>query len=135
MYLDCTDVSRRFDLTKMYHTTYTKYVDSILTNGLGGDVASSHKNFSFSFDKFVCLCGNPDRALSFLERAEEFPDKEAEKSGYTILEVDVSGLYLKDDPNIQDELLDLEEYPEDWCAVYAGVIEPSRITIYEKGDL
>jgi hypothetical protein len=108
--------------TFMYHATYNAYLDSILADGLGG---VEHKNWDDSTGD-VCLAPYPGEAESYAECAPDcgFVPEVVETSGIVILRIDVAGLLLKVDPNIDQEDVD--------CLVYSGIIHPNRIEVMHE---
>lgn len=114
--------------TLMYHATFGCYKDSILKYGLNPSIAKNHKNWEFSQDNLVCLAFDGDIAEDFCESNNTVPD-EIYNSGIVLFEVDVTGLELFYDPNVNREdngiLLDI-------ALVYEGVISPDRLEIVEE---
>ena len=103
----------------LYHATYRAYLESILTNGLGG---VEHKNWDDSTGD-VCLAPDASEAESYAECAPDcgLVPEMVEASGIVILRIDVTGLSLRVDPNIDQEDVD--------CLVYSGIIHPDRIEV------
>ena len=114
--------------TLMYHATFGRYKDSILKYGLNPSIGRTHKNWEFSNDNQVCLAFDGDIAEDFCESNNTVPD-EIYNSGIVLFEVDVTGLELFYDPNVNREdngiLLDI-------ALVYEGVISPDRLEIVEE---
>ena len=114
--------------TLMYHATFGCWKDSILEHGLNPSIAKNHKNWEFSNDNQVCLAFDGDIAEDFCESNNTVPD-EIYNSGIVLFEVDVTGLELFYDPNVNREdngvLLDI-------ALVYEGVISPDRLEIVEE---
>ena len=114
--------------TLMYHATFGCWKDSILEHGLNPSIAKNHKNWQFSNDNQVCLAFDGDIAEDFCESNNTVPD-EIYNSGIVLFEVDVTGLELFYDPNVNREdngvLLDI-------ALVYEGVISPDRLEIVEE---
>lgn len=114
--------------TLMYHATFGCYKDSILEHGLNPSIGKNHKNWQFSKNNLVCLAFDGDIAEDFCESNNTVPD-EIYNSGIVLFEVDVSGLELFYDPNINREddgvLLDI-------ALVYEGIISPDRLEIVEE---
>lgn len=100
----------------MYHATFGAYLPQILANGI---MPGQHKNWTDSSGQHVYLAYDADVAASFCECADEVPD-EIYDSGIVVLSVNVDGLCLYHDPNIRSA--------DNECAIYAGIIEPWRIT-------
>lgn len=102
--------------------------DSILEHGLNPSIGKNHKNWQFSKNNLVCLAFDGDIAEDFCESNNAVPD-EIYNSGIVLFEVDVSGLELFYDPNINREddgiLLDI-------ALVYEGIISPDRLEIVEE---
>jgi len=109
----------------LYHATYAAYYPSIMRNGLGG---VTHHNWYCSTD-VVCLAPSDEIALSYAECApdEGMTPDHIWNSGIVILCVDVDGLLLQDDPNIDDE--------DDPCLIYDGVIPPSRLSFHSYNPM
>lgn len=114
--------------TLMYHATFGCWKDSILKYGLNPSIGRTHKNWEFSQDNLVCLAFDGDIAEDFCESNNTVPD-EIYNSGIVLFEVDVKGLELFYDPNVNREdngvLLDI-------ALVYEGVISPDRLEIVEE---
>ena len=114
--------------TLMYHATFGCYKDSILKYGLNPSIGRTHKNWELSNDNQVCLAFDGDIAEDFCEANNTVPD-EIYNSGIVLFEVDVSGLELFYDPNIDWEddgtLLDI-------ALVYEGIISPDRLSIVDE---
>jgi hypothetical protein len=93
-----------------------------MDSGLGG---VEHRNWDAS-SGVVCLAPSPCIAESYAEIAPDMglvPEK-VERSGIIVIEVDVTGLTLQKDPNIDHE--------DDPCLIYDGVIAPSRLRYYSR---
>lgn len=104
----------------LFHATYKEYYLSIIEEGLGG---VDHRNWDCSTG-VVCLAPSDCIALSYAEVAgDEYlvPD-EVFESGIVVLRVDVSGMILEEDPNIDDG--------DDPCLIYDGIIPPSRLAFH-----
>ena len=114
--------------TLMYHATFRCYKDSILKYGLNPSIGCQHKNWEFSRNNLVCLAFDANIAEDFCESNDTVPD-EIYDSGIVIFEVNVSGLDLFYDPNINK---DEGSIPIDLSLVYEGVISPDRLEIVEE---
>lgn len=111
--------------TEMYHATFKCYLDSILSNGLGGKEVDKHHNWDGSQDGVVCLATDGDLCIDMCESSSA-PD-DAYNSGIVLLSVDCEGLEfeLEHDPNIL--------IPCDSCYwIYRGIISPDRIQVVEE---
>ena len=112
--------------TEMYHATFKCYLDSILSNGLGGKEADKHHNWEGSQDGVVCLATDGDLCVGMCESSPMATD-EVYNSGIVLLSVDCKGLEfeLEHDPNIL--------IPCDSCYwIYKGIISPDRIQVVEE---
>ena len=115
--------------TLMYHATFGCYKDSILKYGLNPAIGRTHKNWEFSEDNLVCLAFDGDVAEDFCESNDTVPD-EVYDSGIVLFEVDISGLELFYDPNVNEINEDGSLY--DIALVYEGVISPDRLEIIDE---
>lgn len=112
--------------TELYHATFKCYLDSILSNGLGGKEADSHPNWDGSIPGVVCLATDRDLCINMCESSPIASDK-VYNSGIVLLAIDTEGLELEleHDPNIFT--------PDDtsyW--IYRGIIPPERIQVVEE---
>ena len=110
--------------TELYHATFRCYLDSILSNGLGGKEANSHPNWERSLENTVCLATVGDLCIDMCEASPMTSDK-VYNSGVVLLSVDIEGLKIEHDPNIY--------IPDDtsyW--IYRGIIPPERIQVVEE---
>lgn len=113
-----------FMYTELYHATFKCYLDSILSNGLGGKEANSHPNWHGSLENVVCMATVGDLCIGMCESSPIASDK-VYNSGIVLLAIDVKGLELEHDPNIFT--------PDDtsyW--IYRGIIPPERIQVVEE---
>ena len=115
--------------TLMYHATFGCYKDSILEHGLNPTIGRTHKNWQFSKDKLVCLAFDGYIAEDFCESNDTVSD-EIYDSGIVLFGVNVSGLELFYDPNINE--FDENGNPYNISLVYEGVISPDRLEIINE---
>ena len=106
----------------LYHATFNAYLDDILQKGLLAD--SPNCNWEGLSRKVVCLCTDPDDAISFCEAADSVGD-DVYYSGIVVLEINVEDLdpdLLFYDSNILDENSE--------CFEYCGDVIPSSLHIH-----
>lgn len=115
---------------KLYHATYTPFLDSIKSNGLGN---TKNKMWTDSVNGVVYLANDPWVAESYAEESEwvyEQEDPDTYLDNIVILEINTSKLNknkLKVDKNV---LLDDEEENATW--EYHGIIPWEACKIFKK---
>jgi len=108
---------------KLYHATYSAYLDSILEKGL---IPNYNTNWDFS-ERYIYLTSDPEIALYFAEAAEEVPEEYLDE--IVIIEVNIEDLNV--DKLRVDDNISQDEEEEPYSFQYKGTIDPELITIHD----